>query len=167
MENSMHRVTAHLNRLLIFSLLLASSLLLLLAVGGLPASAAQEAPLAPNNSVTPVATVTGTPPTATNTRTITATRTPTQTRTATNTATPTPTPGCNDWRYVQSPTSGQQVNTLYGVSAASPNDIWAVGNKGQYSSVNLSVMLQHWDGTAWTLLPINTPGTLRGVDVIS
>ncbi|HYO51013.1 MAG TPA: kelch repeat-containing protein, partial [Chloroflexia bacterium] len=108
-----------------------------------------------------MATVTGTPPTATNTRT------PTRTRTPINTATPTPTPGCNDWRYVSSPTSGQQTNTLYGVSAASPDDIWAVGNKGQYSSVNLSVMVQHWDGVEWTLLPVTNPGSLRAVDVIS
>jgi hypothetical protein len=115
----------------------------------------------PMATVTPIATVTGTPPTATNTRT------PTRTRTPINTATPTPTPGCNDWRYVSSPTSGQQTNTLYGVSAAAPDDIWAVGNKGQYSSVNLSVMIQHWDGAEWTLLPLLNPGSLRAVDVIS
>jgi hypothetical protein len=42
-----------------------------------------------------------------------------------------------------------------------------VGNRGEYSSVNLSVMIEHWNGVAWSLLPVTDTGTLRSVDVIA
>lgn len=50
----------------------------------------------------------------------------------------------SQWDIVVSPNpSGSSYHALSGVSAVSPNDIWAVGESG-YSALTL-----HWNGTAW------------------
>lgn len=56
------------------------------------------------------------------------------------------------WTHVASPNvGGASVNSLQGVSATGPGDVWAVG----YSStggVN-STLTMHWDGAAWSIVP--------------
>ncbi|MDQ2809237.1 MAG: S-layer homology domain-containing protein [Chloroflexota bacterium] len=91
---------------------------------------------------TATATVTGTPPTPT------ATRTPTVTRTATLTVTPSPT--CTPvWSLSDTAPAG----TLWGVSAPTTNDVWAVGNQ-----IN-NTLIKHWNGTAWAVVPSPNLGT--------
>jgi len=46
-------------------------------------------------------------------------------------------------------------NFLFGVSATSPNDIWAVGHTEDQSWQNLA---QHWDGANWTIAPTPNVG---------
>ncbi|HYO48644.1 MAG TPA: hypothetical protein VEW94_02235 [Chloroflexia bacterium] len=61
------------------------------------------------------------------------------------------------------------INVLSGVSALSPTDVWAVGYsvKGNIAST----MTQHWDGTAWRVVPSPNPNAghnqLDGVAAIS
>src|SRR5207253_5161606 len=55
-------------------------------------------------------------------------------------------------------------NVLKSLSAAAPNDIWAVGSAASDS------LAMHWDGTLWTIvptpdLPLNAP--LEGVTAIA
>lgn len=64
-------------------------------------------------------------------------------------------------------------NMLYGVEVVAPNDVWAVGaaNEGDASG-NYRTLIQHWDGTAWTIVPSpNSPGGgrhyLRSVSAVS
>jgi hypothetical protein len=57
---------------------------------------------------------------------------------------------------------------LSSVSAAAPDDIWAVGAFGAYD--NRQVLIEHWDGIQWRIInPV--PGTLAGallsVEVLS
>jgi hypothetical protein len=56
------------------------------------------------------------------------------------------------WSRVSSP-SAQGWNVLNGVWAAASNDVWAVG----YSSINLETdqktLIQHWNGSSWTIVP--------------
>jgi hypothetical protein len=130
---------------------------------------------APQNTITATVTVCAGCPTNTATitrtptvfRSRTPTRTPTMTGTPTGTRTPTATPDCDDWRVIPSERGGELVNTLYGVAVASTDDVWAVGNKGNYSSVDLSVLIEHWNGVLWSVVPVTNTGTLRGVTVIA
>src|SRR5215472_8050367 len=49
------------------------------------------------------------------------------------------------WTYIPSPNFGSLGNTLYGVSASSSNDVWAVGfyTDSHYLS---HVLTEHWNG---------------------
>lgn len=57
-----------------------------------------------------------------------------------------------DWVQVQLPGAGA-VSDLFGVSAASATDAWAVGTKGT------DAMAVHWNGTGWTQVSTPTLGT--------
>src|SRR5215212_10061127 len=69
----------------------------------------------------------------------------------------TPTPGvCNpDWRIVASPNPSSADNVVEGLAPVTANDVWAVGwyDSGNYTP---RTMTQHWDGTAWSIVP--SPG---------
>ena len=48
---------------------------------------------------------------------------------------------------------------LYGIAAVSANDIWAVG-AGNFSTVSgTATLIEHWDGTSWTIVSSPDPGT--------
>jgi hypothetical protein len=48
---------------------------------------------------------------------------------------------------------------LYGIAAISANDIWAVG-AGNYSTTSgTATLIEHWDGTSWTIVSSPNPGT--------
>ena len=55
------------------------------------------------------------------------------------------------------PANGGQ---FYSVSATSPTDVWAAGwAGGDASNDGQQTLIEHWDGTAWTLVPSpNPPG---------
>src|SRR5947207_12733994 len=95
----------------------------------------------------------------TNTPTHTATRTPTRTptliNTPTNTPTNTPIPNCGlAWRSISSP---GPATALYGIEVVSANDIWAVGI--DYTTSTARMLIEHWDGTRWTIVPSPNVGT--------
>jgi hypothetical protein len=71
------------------------------------------------------------------------------------------------WSVVPSPNPGASGNHLYGVAAAGPSDIWAVGQRdGLSSDIPLA---EHWDGRRWTVTDVPsaglTGGLLQGVTV--
>lgn len=74
------------------------------------------------------------------------------------------------WGQVPSPNSGfHPYNSLNDVEIISSSDVWAAGGWGdkQGAPYNLTPMLQHWDGSTWTLadLPDSLPlSELFGVD---
>ena len=49
-------------------------------------------------------------------------------------------------------------SALAGVAALSANDVWAVGLQNSTGSVS-QTMVQHWDGTIWTIFPSQSPGS--------
>ena len=54
------------------------------------------------------------------------------------------------WSDVAIPVTGDGYTFLYGLTAISPADIWAVGSGG----VNpIKALTAHWDGTTWTYMP--------------
>ncbi len=80
-------------------------------------------------------------------------------------------PECGpDWTVIPSPNINSAENVLNGVAAVSSSDVWAVG----YSDDHLSprqTLTEHWNGTAWTIVPSPSPGTsfnnLFGVAAVS
>jgi hypothetical protein len=68
------------------------------------------------------------------------------------------------WSIVPSPSPTPAVGLMYvdlsAVSAAGPNDVWAAGQKnftGQGGYVGTRVMALHWDGSAWSEIPLPVP----------
>lgn len=62
-------------------------------------------------------------------------------------------------------------NWLNGVAAASSNDVWAVGTDEASSTSAERTLIEHWDGTGWSVVPSPNVGTgynsLSGVAAIS
>jgi hypothetical protein len=77
------------------------------------------------------------------------------------------------WTIVPSPNPGSLSNSLLGVAAAGPNDIWAVGWKNSENSGDgLQSLLLHYDGMGWTeegTVPKVGTGdnVLTGISVVS
>src|SRR5262245_4332717 len=72
------------------------------------------------------------------------------------------------WTVVASPNASPGNNQLDAVASISASDVWAVGS-AENSLGNDQLLAEHWDGTAWSIVP--TPaivtGTLSGVAAIS
>jgi hypothetical protein len=65
------------------------------------------------------------------------------------------------WTIVPSPKIGKGSNSLAAVAARSANDVWAVGF---YDDITGDIpirrtLIEHWNGTAWTIFPSPNLGT--------
>jgi len=75
------------------------------------------------------------------------------------------------WDAVSSPNPPDSLGSrLLGVTALSPTDVWAVGSYDDAAAVK--TLVEHWDGTTWTLMPSPSPGkkggsTLEGVTAVA
>ena len=57
----------------------------------------------------------------------------------------------SSWAVIPTPDTGAQTNFLYGASAASASDVWAVGyTEGGPLARTLTL---HWNGTQWSIVP--------------
>jgi hypothetical protein len=56
------------------------------------------------------------------------------------------------WVQVASPNEGAGSNELNGVAARSQDDVWAIGGYVDSSGAE-QTLTEHWDGTAWTIVP--------------
>jgi len=56
------------------------------------------------------------------------------------------------WQLVPTPDPGTTGDHLYGVSAVSENDAWAVGQRLDASGADRA-LIEHWDGRRWSVLP--------------
>lgn len=61
------------------------------------------------------------------------------------------------WAVTDAPFVGNRFNQLLGVSARAPGDVWAVGTWRNTSST-FHVLIQHWNGSAWSAVPAADPG---------
>jgi hypothetical protein len=64
------------------------------------------------------------------------------------------------WAVVASPSPGSNTNLLWAVAAVATNDVWAVGYYRTSPGPNLS-LVEHWDGSAWTVVPSPNVGSSR------
>jgi hypothetical protein len=75
----------------------------------------------------------------------------------------------SQWSVVASPTPGWGAY-LYGVTAISAKNVWAVGD--EYTSSGTLTLIEHWNGTAWSVVSSPNPAsstsnTLNSVTAIS
>jgi hypothetical protein len=63
-----------------------------------------------------------------------------------------------NWTVVPSPSPGARENILYGVAAISDSDVWAVGASQDGNSL-WHTLAEHWDGSAWTVVPTADAGS--------
>lgn len=64
------------------------------------------------------------------------------------------------WTSVPAAAIDSSSSNLSGIFALAPNDIWAVGDYAPAGDDSASrTLVEHWDGSAWTLVPSPNPGT--------
>jgi len=77
----------------------------------------------------------------------------------------------SQWQIVPSANAPTGFSLLYSVDAASANDVWAVGYNSNPPGGQVRTLVQHWDGSSWTLVDSPNPGStynsLNGVSVVS
>jgi hypothetical protein len=62
------------------------------------------------------------------------------------------------WSVVPSPNNGTLMNEFEAVSAIAANDVWAVGNYTDPQTENSETLLEHWNGSNWSIVPGSNPG---------
>lgn len=77
----------------------------------------------------------------------------------------------SQWSVVPSPSPDSSANLLYGVAAISARDAWAVGNYFSRKNGAEETLIEHWNGTKWTVAsnpnPSSSENGLNGVVAIS
>jgi hypothetical protein len=65
------------------------------------------------------------------------------------------------WTVVPSPSPDPSgFDELQGVTALGPDDVWAVGVTSATAGFKeFDTLIEHWDGTAWTVVPSPSPGS--------
>ncbi len=81
---------------------------------------------------------------------------------------------CGQWSVFKSPNlrHGLAYDDLFGTSAISPTDVWAVGyalqpgGNGNYTTYGVT---EHWNGSAWSIIPDASPtnAQLNGVAAVA
>ncbi|MBF6613969.1 MAG: S-layer homology domain-containing protein [Chloroflexi bacterium] len=74
------------------------------------------------------------------------------------------------WQVVPSPNMLNKGNTLEGMGAIAPDDVWAVGYSLQGSTLDYEPVVEHWDGTQWRIValpPVEGGGALLGVSGVA
>ena len=64
------------------------------------------------------------------------------------------------WSKVKSPNPGSSFSQLYGVSAVSGSDAWAVGSYDTSDGGVTKTLVLHWDGTAWSKVKSPNPSSV-------
>jgi hypothetical protein len=76
----------------------------------------------------------------------------------------------SQWSIADNPQPGSKRDMLFGASAASPSDVWVVGDQ-EGQNGKFETLAEHWDGSAWTVIPTPDPGSsgnhLYAVDAVS
>lgn len=73
----------------------------------------------------------------------------------------------SQWKVVASPNvKGSLSDSLSGVAAITANNIWAVGNYFDASNYQQG-LIEHWNGTSWSIVPSPSAGQLNGVAALS
>jgi hypothetical protein len=70
------------------------------------------------------------------------------------------------WSLVSSPANEPANSVLGAISADSATDIWAVGDTRSGPEQGFEPLIEHWNGTAWSVVP-SAPITITGSDFLS
>jgi len=73
----------------------------------------------------------------------------------------------SEWRIVPSLNVPSRNNYLSGVAALTTNDVWAVGYHCKDNCTEPALLIEHWDGTQWSIVPTPGGGRLNGIAAVS
>lgn len=59
----------------------------------------------------------------------------------------------NAWKLVTSPNVPNAASNLLAVTVLAPNDVWAAGSSSSANGQGGGVVIEHWDGRSWKLVP--------------
>jgi hypothetical protein len=62
------------------------------------------------------------------------------------------------WQVVRSPSPGKFGDSLAAVTVAAPDSVWAAGDAITSKFDSSVAFTEHWNGTAWTAVPMPAPG---------
>src|SRR5438105_3149078 len=65
----------------------------------------------------------------------------------------------DSWQIIPSPNGPRQVNELHSVSALAENDVWAVGVSYNTERTLGSTLIEHWNGSRWSVVPSPNPSS--------
>lgn len=65
------------------------------------------------------------------------------------------------WQVVSSPNGTRAINELHGVSALAENDVWAVGASFDTNRLTSVTLVEHWNGTRWSVIPSPNPSATQ------
>ncbi len=71
------------------------------------------------------------------------------------------------WSIVSSPNVPSQENALDAVTAVSTTDVWAVGTAYRNGGNGSTPLIEHWDGTAWSIIPGPNPRYFSGLSAVA
>jgi hypothetical protein len=54
--------------------------------------------------------------------------------------------------------SGPSSPVLHGVTAVASNNVWAVGENEEVPGLGITTLIEHWNGSAWSIVASPTPG---------
>src|SRR5437879_10432175 len=72
-----------------------------------------------------------------------------------------------DWQIVASPSVGTGANSLVGVASEADNDVWAVGWAYNSRLGAYRTLIEHWNGTKWSVVKSQNANFLNGVAVVA
>src|SRR5262249_56055050 len=62
------------------------------------------------------------------------------------------------WHIAAAPKLNTQRDILYAAAAVSASDVWAVGHQQSWDGT-FGTLVEHWDGTSWSVVPSPDPGS--------
>ncbi|WIG61558.1 MAG: hypothetical protein OJF49_004306 [Ktedonobacterales bacterium] len=71
------------------------------------------------------------------------------------------------WSFVPSPNPGQVSNILQGVAALSPTNAWAVGYQAAATPSSSGPLIEHWNGSQWSVVPSANLGANQSLATLS
>jgi hypothetical protein len=67
-------------------------------------------------------------------------------------------PAGSSWVVQSGPDAGSGANRLEGVAVISSTDVWAAGTYNEFGDNHGTVLLEHWNGSTWKVVPGVNPG---------
>jgi hypothetical protein len=63
--------------------------------------------------------------------------------------------------------SGPSSPVLHGVTAVASNNVWAVGENEEVPGLGITTLIEHWNGTAWSIVRSPTPGAYPTLNAVA
>jgi hypothetical protein len=63
--------------------------------------------------------------------------------------------------------TGPSSPVLHGVTAVASNNVWAVGENEEAAGLGLTTLIEHWNGSAWSIVPSPTPGAYPTLNAVA